>query len=74
MGGIENMKVFFIEVIRGFWSNSYKELGTKEMDIIPIKGDVIQRDGSNWRVLLRQFVFDTNEEDFIKIYIEPYKI
>ena len=48
MGGIENMKVYFIEVIRGFWSNSYKELGTKEMDIIPIKGDVIQRDGSNW--------------------------
>lgn len=66
------MKVVFIEVIRGFWKNSYKELGTKEMDIIPMKGDVIQRDDSNWQVLLRRFMFDTQEGDFIKIYIEPY--
>lgn len=43
------MKVVFIEVIRGFWKNSYKELGQKEMSIVPIKGDVIQRDGSNWK-------------------------
>ena len=68
------MKVVFIEVILGFWKNSYKELGTKEMDIIPIKGDVIQRDGSNWKVLLRRFMFDTQEGDFVKIYIEPYRI
>lgn len=68
------MKVVFIEVILGFWKNSYKELGTKEMDIIPIKGDVIQRDGSNWKVLFRRFMFDTREGDYIKVYIEPYKL
>ena len=54
--------------------NSYKELGQKEMSIIPIKGDVIQRDGSNWEVLLRRFMFDTEEGDYIKVYIEPYKL
>ena len=68
------MKVVFIEVIRGFLKNSYKELGTKEMSIIPIKGDVIQRNGSNWVVLLRRFMFDTEEGDYIKVYIEPYKL
>lgn len=68
------MKVVFIEVIRGFWRNSYKELGTKEMDIIPIKGDVIQRDGSHWTVLLRRFMFDTEEGNYVKVYIEPYKL
>ena len=68
------MKVVFIEVIRGFWKNSYKELGSKEMDTIPIKGDDIQRDGSNWRVLLRRFMFDTEEGDYVKVYIEPYKL
>ena len=68
------MKVVFNEVILGFWKNSYKELGTKEMDIIPIKGDVIQRDGSNWKVLLRRFMFDTREGDYVKVYIEPYKL
>ena len=67
-----NMKVVFIEVIRGFLKNSYKELGTKEMSIIPIKGDVIQREGSNWTVILRRFMFDTEEGDYIKVYIEPY--
>ena len=68
------MKVVFIEVIRGFWRNSYKELGQKEMSIVPIKGDVIQRDGSNWTVLLRRFMFDTEEGDYVKVYIEPYKL
>lgn len=69
------MKVVFIEVIRGFWKNSYKELGSKEMNIIPIAGDVIQRDGSNWKVILRRFMFDTSEHgDYVKLYIEPYKI
>lgn len=68
------MKVVFIEVIRGFLKNSYKELGTKEMAIIPIKGDVIQREGSNWTVLLRRFMFDTEEGDYAKVYIEPYKL
>ena len=68
------MKVVFIEVIRGFLKNSYKELGTKEMTTIPIKGDVIQREGSNWIVLLRRFMFDTEEGDYIKVYIEPYNI
>lgn len=68
------MKVVFIEVIRGFLKNSYKELGTKEMDIIPIKGDVIQRNGSNWIVLLRRFMFDTEEGNYIKVYIEPYNL
>lgn len=68
------MKVVFIEVIRGFLRNSYKELGTKEMPIIPIKGDVIQREGSNWEVLLRRFMFDTEEGDYIKVYIEPYNL
>lgn len=68
------MKVVFIEVIRGFWRNSYKELGQKEMTIVPIKGDDIQRDGSNWRVLLRRFMFDTEEGDYVKVYIEPYKL
>lgn len=70
----ENMKVVFIEVVRRFLKNSYKELGQKEMSIIPIKGDVIQRDGSNWEVLLRRFMFDTKEGDYIKVYIEPYKL
>ena len=70
----ENMKVVFIEVVRGFLKNSYKELGQKEMSIIPIKGDVIQRDGSNWEVLLRRFMFNTEEGDYIKVYIEPYKL
>lgn len=68
------MKVVFIEVIRGFLKNSYKELGTKEMTIIPIKGDVIQRNGSHWTVLLRRFMFDTEEGDYAKVYIEPYKL
>lgn len=68
------MKVVFIEVIQGFLKNSYKELGTKEMDIIPIKGDVIQRNGSNWIVLLRRFMFDTEEGNYIKVYIEPYNL
>ena len=68
------MKVVFIEVIWGFFKNSYKELGTKEMSIVPIKGDVIQRNGSNWTVLLRRFMFDTEEGDYVKIYIEPYKL
>ena len=68
------MKVVFIEVIRGFWKNSYKELGQKEMSIVPIKGDVIQREGSNWIVLLRTFMFDTEERDYIKVYIEPYNL
>ena len=68
------MKVVFIEVIRGFWRNSYKELGSKEMDIIPIKDDVIQREGSNWVVRLRRFMFDTEEGDYVKVYIEPYKL
>ena len=68
------MKVVFIEVICGFLKNSYKELGTKEMVTIPIKGDVIQREGSNWVVLLRRFMFDTNEGDYVKVYIEPYKL
>ena len=68
------MKVVFIEVIRGFWKNSYKELGTKEMTTIPIKGDVIQREGSNLAVILRRFMFDTEEGDYVKVYIEPYKL
>ena len=68
------MKIVFIEVIRGFLKNSYKELGTKEMSIVPIKGDVIQRNGSNWSVILRRFMFDTKEGDYIKVYIEPYKL
>lgn len=68
------MKVIFIEVIRGFLKNSYKELGTKEMTTIPIKGDVIQREGSNWIVLLRRFMFDTKEGDYVKVYIEPYNL
>lgn len=68
------MKVIFIEVIRGFWKNSYKELGQKEMSIVPIKGDVIQREESNWIVLLRRFMFDTEEGDYVKVYIEPYKL
>lgn len=68
------MKVVFIEVIRGFWKNSYKELGTKEMSIIPTKGDTIQRDESHWTVLLRRFMFDTKEGDYVKVYIEPYKL
>lgn len=53
------MKVVFIEVIRGFLKTSYKELGTKEMTTLPIKGDVIQRKGSNWEVILRRFMSDT---------------
>ena len=68
------MKVVFIEVIRGFWKNSYKELGQKEMSIVPINGDVIQRNGSNWVVLLRRFMFDTEEGNYVKIYIEPYNL
>ena len=68
------MKVVFIEVIRGFWKNSYKELGQKEMSIVPIKGDAIERDGNNWTVLLRRFMFDTKEGNYIKVYIEPYKL
>ena len=68
------MKVVFIEVVRGFLKNSYKELGQKEMSIIPIKGDVIQRDGNDWVVILRRFMFDTKEGNYIKVYIEPYKL
>ena len=68
------MKGVFIGVVRGFLKNSYKELGQKEMSIIPIKGDVIQRDGNDWVVILRRFMFDTEEGDYIKVYIEPYKL
>ena len=52
-------------------ANKMKELGSKEMDTIPIKGDDIQRDGSNWEVRLRRFMFDTEEGNYIKVYIEP---
>ena len=68
------MKVVFIEVIWGFFKNSYKELGEKEMDIVPIKGDVIHRKGVNWEVLLRRFIFDPEKGDYIKVFIQPYKI
>ena len=68
------MKVVFIEVVREFLKNSYKELGQKEISIVPIKGDVIQRDGSNWEVILRRFMFDDKKGDYIKVYIEPYKL
>ena len=68
------MKVVFIEVIWRFWKISYKELGQKEMSIVPIKGDVIQRDGSNWEVILRRFMFDTEKGNYIKVYIRPYKL
>ena len=44
------------------------------MTIVPIKGDAIERDGSYWEVLGRRFVFDTEEGDYVKVYIEPYKI
>lgn len=68
------MKVVFIEVIRGFLRNSYKELGSKEIATIPIKGDVIQRGGSHWTVLLRRFMFDTKEGNYVKVYIEPNEL
>ena len=67
-------KVVFIEVIRGFWKNSYKELGTKEMEVIPEKGDSIYREGSYWLVILRRFVFDKEKGDYIKLFIEPYEV
>ena len=44
------------------------------MSIIPIKGDVIQRDGNDWVVILRRFMFDDKKGDYIKVYIEPYKL
>lgn len=71
------MKVVFIEVIRDCFKNSYKKLGEKEMDIVPIKGDVIQRKGEiweNWEVLLRRFVFDPEKGDCIKVFMRPYKL
>lgn len=68
------MKVVFIEVIRGFWRNSYKELGQKEMITVPVREDAIERNGSYWRVLGRRFMFDTEEGDYVKVYIEPYKL
>lgn len=68
------MKVVFIEVIRGFWRNSYKELGQKEMITVPVREDAIERNGSYWKVLGRRFVFDTEEGDYVKVYIEPYKL
>ena len=68
------MKVVFIEVVRGFLKNSYKEVGQKEISIVPIKGDVIQRDGNDWVVILRRFMFDDKKGDYIKVYIEPYKL
>lgn len=68
------MKVVFNEVIRGFWKNSYKELGQKEMITVPVREDAIERNGSIWKVLARKFVFDTEEGDYVKVYIEPYKL
>ena len=67
-------KVVFIEVIFNFWKNSYKKLDEKEMNIVPMKGDVIQRQGENWEVVLRRFVFDSEKGDYIKIFMRPYKI
>lgn len=68
------MKVVFFEVIRGFWKNSYKELGVKELDVVPTKGDGIYKDGKYWEVLLRRFIFDKENGDYIKLYIEPFTI
>ena len=68
------MEVVFIEVIRGFWKNSYKELGQKEMITVPVREDAIERNGSYWRVLGRRFMFATEEGDYVKVYIEPYKL
>lgn len=68
------MKVIFVEVIFGFLKNSYKELGSKEMTIIPVKGDLIHRNGSNWEVVYRRFVLDSENGNYIKLYIRPYKI
>lgn len=68
------MKAVFIEVMQGFSENSYRELGTKEMTTIPIKGDIIWEEGSSWKVYLRVFMFNTEEGDYVKIYIEPYNL
>lgn len=65
------MIVKFIETIEGFFENSYKELGVKEMTILPEKGDVIQRNGSRWRVGMKRFMFDTDEGDYVLVFMIP---
>lgn len=65
------MIVKFIETIEGFFENSYKELGVKEMTILPENGDVIQRNGSRWRVGMKRFMFDTDEGDYVLVFMIP---
>lgn len=65
------MTVKFIETIEGLFENSYKELGVKEMNILPEKGDIIQRNGSRWRVGLKRFMFDTDDGDYVLVFMIP---
>ena len=44
------------------------------MITVPVREDAIERNGSYWKVLGRRFVFDTEEGDYVKVYIEPYKL
>lgn len=66
------MKVRFFEIqYHLFKENTYIDLGTKEMSVIPQKDDVLK--GKNlWRVVQR--TFRTNNEDNAEDYVELYLV
>ena len=65
------MKVNFIEHKEHlFRDDEYRDLGTKEMSVIPQQGDVI-KGAKFWRVVQRTFVVTNNpdEEDYVKLFL-----
>lgn len=65
------MKVRFFEIqYHLFKSNTYIDLGTKEMSVIPQKDDVL-KGKSLWRVVQRTFRINNEEngEDYVELYL-----
>lgn len=63
------MKVYITQVERGFIKNKYSELTIVdewESEFLPIKDDIIQVQGSHYKVLQRNLYYPTS----IKLYVE----
>ena len=66
------MKVRFFEIQYHFLKeNTYIDLGSKEMSVIPQEGDVL-RGKHLWRVVQRTFRVsneDNDAEDYVELYL-----
>ena len=68
------MVVRFIEVLRvGLFKKSLKELGFKEMTSVPNVGDIIHRKDDKWEVVWKRFIFDSDQGDYVQIFMKPIK-